>query len=357
MKRWYVVILALLCVGVIAADVMAAKKYEGEKMYVYAGIFPYSREFMMTYIAPALKDKWGIDLVVEEVGSQFMLEQMTINKNKPTVTIACMDVVIGQQAAAMGLTAPIDVTLAPNLEGLYDWARWEYEEQVHVLTTLVVGIGLLYNQKEFTKRGFAAPTSWQDLWRPELAGRISITAPESTWGTAALVGIAQWQGGSESNLEPGFAKLETLLPNIHTIHTWSSELVKLMQLGEVWLATTGSNMGPALQKEGFPAVWVAPAEGAPTANGGMVLVKNAPYQDVAYDFIDMFFSTEYLARRALWAGDVSPREDVWSILSPGDKAKLAFTNADFDKLVTQDWNIITKERAALIEEFHKRLPG
>jgi len=347
-----VIIGLLLGIGVIA---VAAKKYEGQTMYVYAGIFPYSREFIMEYIAPVLKEKWGIDLVVEEIGGKSMLQKIVVMKDRPTVTICGWDEPIGEQAAQMGLTAPIDITLAPNLKNLYDWAFYKLDSSIHVVTTTVVGIGLLYNEDVFAREGLTPPSGWKDLWREDLAGRISITAPESNWGTAALVAIAEWRGGGIENITPGIEALKELVPNIHTIHTWSSELAHLMELNEVWLGTTGSNMGPALKTEGLPVKWVAPQEGCPMVNGGISIIKNAPFQDVAHDFINLFFSLEYQVRRALWAGDVSPHRGVWTVLSPDILEKLPLTPQDFDKLRRYDWSEIARYRNDWIELFHREI--
>ncbi len=360
MKRfaWVVGVVVFLVTAFLVTVALAGqKKYEGEKMFVYAGIEPYAREQIMEYIAPALKEKWGIELVVEEMGAKAMLEKIIIMKDKPTVTICGWDDVIGKQAAPMGLTAPIDPELAPNLRDVADWAVYRLNGEIHHVYHSIFGIGLLYNEEIFEREGLDPPDSWNDLWRPELSGRVSITAPESTWGVAMLVAVAMMEGGGVENIDPGFEKLKTLLPHIHTIHTWSSELVKLMQLGEVWLGTTGSNMGPALRTEGFPARWVAPKEGAPLIAGGLSIIKNAPYQDVAHDYINLYFGLEHQVRKALWCGVVVPHERVWTVLAPAQLEELPLTPEDFDTLVSYDWGKIAEYRNDWTERFHKELPG
>jgi len=335
------------------------KKYEGESIIVYEGITPHARELIMKYIAPVLKEKWGIELVVEEMGSKTMLQKIVLMRDKPTVTLCGWDMLTGMQAAKMDLTAPIDPKLVPNLKELYDFAFYRMDGEIHGVIATITGVGLIYNEDIFKQKGFAPPDSWSDLWRPELSGRVSITAPESTWGTAALVAIADWQGGGVENIDPGFEKLKTLLPNIHTIHTWSSELVKLMQLNEVWLATTGQNMGPAMRAVGFPARWVAPKEGAPFTGGGgsgPTLIRNAPYQDVAHDFINLYLSLEYQLRRTLWGGVTTSHKRVWTILSPEQLKDWPLTPANFDRLVMYDWEKIAQYRDGWIERWHKELP-
>ncbi len=351
-------LLVLLLVALTLTSVVgwAAKKYEGETMQVYAGMWPYSREFIVQYIGPALKEKWGIDLAVEEMGSKVMLEKVIIARDNPTVTICGWDDAIGIPASQMGLTAPIDLDLAPNLADLYDWAFYRGDDgEVHVLMTTLTGIGLLYNTEIFESEGLDPPTGWDDLWRPDLAGRVGITFPESNAGMAALLSITDWQGGDPYDITPGIEKLKTLLPNLHSITLWSSELVKLFQLGEIWMAPHMSGLAPSMRAEGFPIAWVGASQGIPTQNGGMSIIKDAPYQDVAHDFINLFFSLEYMTRRVLWGGDTSPNQRVWSVLSPVELANLPLLPADFNSVVNYDWGVIDIYRADWIEMFHREL--
>jgi putative spermidine/putrescine transport system substrate-binding protein len=129
----------------------------------------------------------------------------------------------------------------------------------------------------------------------------------------------------------------------------------LMQLGEVWIGITGDNMGPALRSKGFPARWVAPKEGAPTVNGGVSIVANAPYQDVAYDYLNLYYSQEFQLRRMRESGIVSAIKTVWDKLSPKDREGLSMTDKDFDKLIHLDWTKIEKERAAWTERWQKEM--
>jgi len=355
MRRYLAVVVALaLGLSIVpAARVSAARKYEGKTMYVYVGISPQAREDIMAYIAPKLKDEYGLDLAAELVGSTTLLEKIIVMRDKPTVTIANWDEPIGVQACGMGLCAPIDAKQAPNLINLYPWALNKVNGNLQVLATGVVAVGIIYNTDAFKNQ--KPPASWNDLWRPEVAGRISITAPESTWGLGFLVMLARLSGGSENNIDPAFARLKTLLPNVQMIHTWSSDLAKLMQLGQVWEATTGSNMGPALKAQGFPAAWVAPTDGAPMVNGGMSIVANAPFQDAAHSFLNVYFSPEFQALRARHAGLIPTNIRAWSMLSEAEKKALPIGPNDLYKLARLDWAAVNRNRAAWVERWHKEI--
>ncbi len=349
------VVMAVITTVLASNSVYAAKKYEGETMQVFIGITPYAREQVMDYIAPKLKEKYGIKLAGETLGSTAMLEKILVMKDNPRITIAGWDAPIGVKAAEMGLCAKIDADKIPNLKDMYDWTIIRINGDIKVLTTSIIGVGLIYNEDEFKRRGLEPPTSWNDLWRKDLSGRVSITAPESTWGLSSLVFLAKMEGGGEDNIDPGFEKIKSLMPNVHTIHTWSSELAKLLQLGEVWMGTTGSNMGPSMRAKGFPAKWIAPKEGSPMVNGGMSIVANAPYQDVAHDFMNLYFSQEFEIIRTRESGISSPVKTVWDKLSKKDIESLAITEKDYDKLIRLDWSKMNKERAGWTERWHKEI--
>jgi putative spermidine/putrescine transport system substrate-binding protein len=347
------VVAALVVLGTLQTRAGAARRYEGHTMTVYANIAPRVREDITEYIAPRLKEKFGIDLAVEPLGSTAMLEKILVQRARPRVSVAGWDQPVGVHACLMGLCAPIDLARAPNLRAAYDWALIKVGGDIKVVATSLVGVGLIYNREEFARRGLRPPTSWNDLWRDDLRGRISITAPESTWGLAALVMLAKLGGGSEANIEPGFAKIKSLLPRLHTIHTWSSELAKLLQLGEVWLATTGSNMGPALKVQGFPAEWVAPQEGSPVVGGGMSIIANAPYPDVAHEYVNLYFSAEFQALRARNGGLTPTTRTGYAKLSAHEKISLPLR--PLGKLVHLDWATIMQAREGWIERWQKEI--
>jgi len=348
-----VVVMAVMVLSI--PPTWAAKKYEGQTMQVLLGITPQAREIVMEFIAPKLKEKWGINLATETMGSTSQIEKIVVMKDNPRITIAGWDIPIGVKAAEMGLAATIDIERAPNLKQLYEWAYTKVNGQLKVLSTSLQGVGIIYNEDIFKKKGLKPPTSWYDLWRKDLSDRISITAPESTWGLSALVTLARLEGGGENNIDPGFKKLKTLLPHIHTIHTWSSELSKLMQLGEVWMGTTGDNMGPAMRAKGFPARWVAPKEGSPMVNGGMSIIKNAPYQDVAYDFLNLYNSVEFQILKTHRSGSLCPNKNVWGKLTEKVKSDFALTPEASEQLLKLDWSEMNKKRAGWTERWHKEM--
>ena len=345
---------ALGTAALIATDAMAQDACTS--MQVLLSIAPKHREHVMEMIAPRLKEKLNVELVTEAIGSATMVERVTAQRANPRITIAQWDAPVGLTACQTGLCKPIDLARAPNAGKLFDWAYTRNAQgQVMVMSTNVLGVGIIYNEREFQRNNMAPPTSWADLNRPDMRGRLAITAPQSSMGTAALVMLARNAGGGETNIEPGFAATKTMMRNVHTVFTWTSELSNLMQLGEVWVAVTSSNIAPALQEQGIPMRFVLPREGSPTVNGGLSFVAGGPCETAAYEYINLYYSDEFQLRRMREGGTASPTQPSWAQLSAAEREKMGVTATDFGRLVNFDWNAINEARPGWIQRWQREI--
>lgn len=338
----------------MATDALAQEACNS--MQVLLSIAPKHREHVMEMIAPRLKEKFGVDLVTEAIGSATMVERVTAQRENPRISIAQWDAPIGLTACQTGLCKPIDLSRAPNAGKLFDWAyTHDAQGRVMVMSTNVLGVGFIYNERELKRHNIAPPTAWADLTRPDLRGRLAITAPQSSMGTAALVMLARIGGGGETNIEPGFAATKAIMRNVHTVFTWSSELSNLMQLGEVWVAVNSSNIAVALREQGVPTHFMLPREGSPTVNGGLSLVAGGPCEAAAYEYINLYYSDEFQLRRMREGGTASPAKSPWTQLTPAERENMGVTAADFDKLVNLDWNAINEARPGWIQRWQREI--
>jgi len=252
-----------------------------------------------------------------------------------------------------GLCIPLDPAAVPNAAKLYSWAVDKIGGTPMVVATSVDGPGIIYNMDTFAQNHLKPPTSWNDLWRADLNGRVTIPAPESTMGLGTLVMLAKLGGGGETNIAPGFEKVKSLLPHIQRLYTWSSELAQLLQLNEVWMASTQADLGPGMRAQGFPAAWVAPKEGAPMVNGGMSAIANAPYQDASLEYVNLYVSPEFQALRARHGGNVPTNTAAWEQLSPAERSGMAIHPQDFSRMIRMNWTAINRDRAKWVEQWHR----
>jgi putative spermidine/putrescine transport system substrate-binding protein len=354
--KWPAIITTVISAATILMSTNDVTLAQGActQMQVYLAIAPNHREDVMSYIAPKLKQKFNVDLVTEAIGSVMMVDRVTAQGASPRVSIVQWDVPIGIAACDKGQCAAIDVEKAPNLKKLPSWALSKGPSgKPETLTAGVVGVGILYNEDELKKHNLPVPRSWADLKKPDYAGRLGITAPESSMGTAALVMLAKINGGGEKNIDPGFTATKAITPK-NTIFTWSSEMSNLFQLGDLWVAVNSNNLAPALRAKGLPIKFSLPTEGSPTANTGMSLVKNAPCQEAAYEYINLYFSDEFQAKR-MASGTLSASKSAWAKISPDLQKELGMTATDLDKFIDLDWREINSARPGWIERWHREI--
>jgi putative spermidine/putrescine transport system substrate-binding protein len=354
--KWPAVITSIVATASILASssVVTFAQDACTQMQAFLAIAPNHREDVMAYIAPKLKEKFNVELVAEAIGSVMMVDRLTAQGANPRVSIVQWDVPIGISACDKGGCAPIDVEKAPNLKKLPGWALSKGPSgKPETLTAGVVGVGILYNEEELKKHNLPVPKSWADLKKPEYAGRLGITAPQSSMGTAALVMLARINGGGEGNIDPGFAATKEITPK-NTIFTWSSEMSNLFQLGELWIAVNSNNIAPALRAKGLPIKFSLPAEGSPTANTGMSLVKGAPCEAAAYEYVNLYFSDEFQAKR-MAAGTLSASKPAWSKITPELQAELGMTANDLDKFIDLDWRAINAARPGWIDRWTREV--
>jgi len=356
MRRVAIAAAASILAVAVSPIEAAAQAPACTQMQVFLSIAPQHREHVMAYIAPRLRERHNVELVAEAIGSANMVERITAQGANPRVTIAQWDVPIGIAACQSGLCTPIDFARAPNLQRLYDWAvTRSAENQPVVLATNVLGVGIIYNEREFQRANLPPPTSWNDLTRADLRGRLAITAPQSTMGTAALAMLARLNGGGEANIEPGFAATQRIMANEQTIFTWTSELSNLLQLGQIWMAVTSSNIAPAQRAQGVPMRFVMPREGSPTVNGGLSLVRGAPCQEAAYTYLELYYSDEFQALRMREGGTASPTRTSWERLTPAERTELGISPEDFPRLVNFDWDRVNRDRPEWIRRWQREI--
>jgi putative spermidine/putrescine transport system substrate-binding protein len=153
-------------------------------------------------------------------------------------------------------------------------------------------VGLTYNPDTVK----TPPTSWAGLWKPEYKNRVGITNLNSTLGTGFLVEISRMNGGSESNIEPGFKALEALKPNLSAVAANPGQLATLFQQGQIDISPGNFNAIQILKARGVPVEWVAPKEGAIAFKTTIHIVKKSPNQELAFKLIEAAISPEVQAQ-------------------------------------------------------------
>lgn len=244
-------------------------------------------------VSPVMKEKHGINVIWQEANSSESFAKVLAEKASPEIGVSCpatLDFLRGREA---GLWAKLDADKIPNLANVYDFAKKEPFGEYGVAIT-VGGAVLQYHKEVFASNGWAPPTSWKDMARPELKGRVAMAS--TAWGTGVGL-LSFWsrlEGAERGDAEPAFAFVKELADKgqIGYFPTRGSELNSAMERGEVWIGPQWSEAGLQFAAQGGPVGIVNPTEGTFVLPNICAVVANSPNIDAAHTFIDLLLSEE-----------------------------------------------------------------
>ncbi len=136
--------------------------------------------------------------------------------------------------------------------------------------------------------------SWDMLWDPRYAGRLGSLASgaDAWWCGAIKAGVLL----SEIATEDAFTRIAAVMreqrPLIRVYTDDTTTLEQALASGEMAAAMTWNSSAVLLQSEGVPVKFARPKEGALTWVCGVMVHKDAPNLDRAYDVIDALLSVE-----------------------------------------------------------------
>ena len=148
------------------------------------------------------------------------------------------------------LVEPMTVADVPNLAKLIPAAQWNrlpdgsYPFVDVELTAIAVG----YNPNF----AHTVPTSWNQLADPMYKGHLLMPNMNVAAGVVLLVVLARINGGSERNIDPGFAAAAKVRQNAITLWSSHDQVATMLTQGTAWLTVESvDRLGP-LNRSGAP---------------------------------------------------------------------------------------------------------
>jgi len=245
-------------------------------------------------IAQPFEEKYGIKIEWDVGDNAARLARLKATRDRPVVDVVAFSSTFMYRAIQEGLIQPYRPERIPNLAYIYEWARDPLGGNYAVAYT-VQCIGIYY------RKDLIAPpiTSWKDFWRPELKGYITWPEMNTTYGPLLLLLTSEIWGGSERDLEPGWEKLKELVENVRTIYRRSSEVIMMLQAGEVWMAPVPSFAWGSVEALGLPLERVLPEEGVIGEMSLVGIAKGTPNTYWAEEFINFLLSYEVQLAEAM----------------------------------------------------------
>jgi iron(III) transport system substrate-binding protein len=203
-------------------------------------------------------------------------------------------------------------------------------------------IGFASNKKFLQDKGLKAPTSFDDLLKPEFANQICLGSP-STSGTGYtfLTTVLQLMGEAK-----GWEYMKRFNANVAQYTRSGIGPTQLVGRGEVGVGILFAHDILGSIEKGFPIEMSLPKEGTGYDLFCVVMLKGAPEEDAAKKFVDWCCtpqSVELLATSDFYDLPTNPKAKVSDVIKPFKDAKLI--NYDFA------WAGNTQVRQQLVEKF------
>ncbi|MEI7443757.1 MAG: ABC transporter substrate-binding protein [Burkholderiales bacterium] len=210
-------------------------------------------------------------------------------------------------------------------------------------------IGIAYN----TDKIKTPPKSWNDLLKPEYKGRVGLAGMGSTLMSAWMAEIAKLNGGSEENMEPAFAFVKKLLPNVSAVAANPGALATLFQQDQIDISIHYNNNVGDLQAKGVPVALARPDTNYIHIKSTMHIVKGSKNVDLAAAYINAALSPDVQTKMAEAPYFVAPTSSK-AVFSKGLQAYAADVKA-LEAMSAVDWAKLNPRRPEYIDRFNREV--
>ena len=292
------------------------------------------------YVFPAFERIHNAKVVVVPGTSSDILAKVQASKEKPPVHVMFLDDGVMMRAIKLGLCQKL--ADSPVLKDLYPAARMA-DGMAAGVNVGMTGIG--YNKKMFDQNKWPAPTSWLDFADPKFKGKVVFQSmPSSSFGLHGFLMFNRTQGGSDKNVDPGFAKWRsTIGPNVLEYIPSSAKLSEMVQNGEAAIFPL-TPTGVATQKaRGVPMEYAQPKEGSVLLMVAECVTKNNDSPALAQKLAE-FLLTPQAQAAALEFGNQIPSNQKTQVASAAAQATVDKFQGYMKTVITLDWESVNAQR-------------
>ncbi|MCD6672123.1 MAG: extracellular solute-binding protein [Burkholderiaceae bacterium] len=335
---------SILAAGLIA--VTSAANSETElRVYMPQGVV----KAVETHIAPIMREKYDTRVVITPSLSGQSLTKAVAQRASPEISVFLLDEGPWLQGKQAGLWDKLEGV--STLEQIPP--RFKDADGMGSAFLLYL-LGIIYDEKALAAAGVAPPVSYDDLWNPALKGKVTIPDSTSTFAYALLFKINELQGAdARKSLDPGFARLEQLRPNVGVFHGGASTLIPLFSQQQASVGFNASFPAQRLAADGLPIRWIAPKEGAIAIASYVAIARNAPAREAARRFVELLLSPEYQS--------VQTETAYGGYVNPGTKLREEFAKTflvkpeDIERASLMPWDLYLSRRQELNARWQRQV--
>ena len=354
-RKGLFLVLLLLFIGIATTPVSAADltKFKGQKITVTCWSGPYTEDFKKAYVEPFMKAS-GAVVVVSPGWAEFMAKIKASPEDKPPYDVFMADG--WNYIAAMNINRlqPIRKENIPNAADIYPELL---KREAWVKGYGVPFDGGIYLPIYVPDKIKFTPTSWKDLTRAEVSGKLSLDQT-FYYGLYASAFISDKEPGvqelySKEGMDEVFRVSAELAPHVKKFYKGGAELFQLIKTGEVDMGTYYSGGTFSEMNKGTNVKMVFPDEGAVAWIGYMTVMKGAANRDLAEAFINWCIDPENQTRFAnINGGWVSNQK---AEIAPALVGIVPSSNEEFTKISFFDWDLLNEQWGELEERWKKEV--
>ena len=294
-------------------------------------------------IAP-FKEKCDCDVVFETGNNADRLGKLTARGGKGVDVIFLTDA-YSQVGIENGVFQEFDRSKLENIDDIYEIAR---DPQGGYGPAYTVGrIGIVYDADKVEPI-----TSWDDLWRADLEGMVSLPNITTTAGPMFVVQAGNHAGvDAYEDADATFDAIAEIEPNVVKNYNTGSEMVNLFSTGEVSVTMTQDFTLRSLQEAVPTVTWAELEDGDIAVLNTVNIPTGAENVDLAYEFIDYLLSTEVQQLEAEQGVDAPINMNVE--LEPEQAALWTYGQEAIDSLITMDYAAMNAARTDWIDRWNE----
>ncbi|MEV0608671.1 extracellular solute-binding protein [Polymorphospora rubra] len=281
----------------------------------------------------------NVDIKIYEdsnaVGYPKILAAKQATPDKPLVNMGFFNSQISAQGDLDGTWNTLDYAALSNATDISDTFRRPNSNGIGIGADQ---IGIVYNTENIS----TPPAGWADLWDDRHRGKLTLF--DYWWQVVFMA--ARLNGGSLSNMDPGWNLWREKAGNIRTLVTANPEWQQVLSNGTADITSCWNGTGLQFKADGAPVDYVVPAEGAIAVPVYLQTVQGNSdnQQEICLDILNEMLAPKWCQ---MWAETAVQAPANSGVTLPADLAGLpGFQQANVDKLISVDWGLVAQQNAA-----------
>jgi len=288
-------------------------------------------------VIPEFEKEHGMDvsLIVED--DVTILPKLQVARSRAPYDVCLMDndkAIIGTE---MGVWAPDQSSKLKNIAAVYQSCK---PPATAHYASVIYEYGLAYSTEKFK----TAPASWTDLWAPGVTAAVPHVS--QSYGLTFLYLAAMLNGGSATDLEPGYAAIKRL--GAFKIYRSVSQGLALFQQKEADAGLFYGHRTQQMIEAGLPVAKTIPKEGTWGQRTGLQIPRLTGNLEGAVAWVDTLLGVP--SQTAFAKSLYSPTNG--DCVFPADQQARLVLGADHVNSIREaPWKDILPQRDAILDRW------